>query len=405
MNVLIQNATVLLPEGLTPETSVLIRDGRIEAIGRDSGPPGVTTLNVHGLLLAPGLIDLHSDAIEKEIRPRPGGSFPYDIALTELDKRLASCGVTRMYHCLCFGDSSSNDLRTAPVASNIARTLRELRDDFLIHNRVHVRFEVSDVDCTDTIHSLMDEGAMDLLSFMDHTPGQGQFTCLEHFKAYYSQAEHLTQEQAVTLAQTRMEQRGSLGDDHLYGLADHALADGVTLASHDDDTREKVDWVHELGVKISEFPVTLEAATIAHELGMHVLMGAPNVLRGGSLTGNLGGREAIQAGACTLMGSDYAPMTLLHAAFALARDGVHPLDQSLALVSTHPAEAMGLEHETGSIREGLAADLILIDPTEGRIPRIVRTWVNGKEVYAAPRHSLPESNPLAPETHLVLDCN
>ncbi|MGA0332393.1 MAG: alpha-D-ribose 1-methylphosphonate 5-triphosphate diphosphatase [Kiritimatiellia bacterium] len=393
MNLLIQNANVLQPQGFTPDTSVLIRDGRIDTIGSDTPPPGVPALDAGGLLLAPGFIDLHSDAIEKVIRPRPGGSFPLEVALHELDKQLAGNGVTRMYHCLCFGESETNELRTAPVASRIARKLKELAPRMLVHNRVHMRYEVSDLKSVPVLHDLIEENAADLLSFMDHTPGQGQFTCLEHFKAYYSQAEHLTQEQAVELAHTRMAQRGKLGDDHLHELADHAHARGLVLASHDDDTREKVDWVHEMGVQISEFPVTMEAATIAAGLGMGVLMGAPNVLRGGSLTGNLSGIDAIREGACSILGSDYAPMTLLHAAFRLARDGILPLDEALRTISTNPARAMGLEQETGSLQEGLAADLVLIDPSDGAVPRIVGTWVNGCRVHAAPVTSHQKPSP------------
>ncbi len=185
-----------------------------------------------------------------------------------------------------------------------------------------------------------------------------------------------------------MSQRDQIGNDHLRALADHALKAGIILASHDDDTREKVDWVHELGVRISEFPVTLGAARTATDLGMSVLMGAPNVLRGASLTGNLSGREAIRNGCCQLLGSDYAPMTLMHAAFALAADGQLSLADSLAMISTHPAAAIGLHNETGAIRENLAADLVLIDATRGFIPRIVRTWVEGRMVYTAPRHTL-----------------
>ncbi len=388
MKTLIQNVTALLPEGLQDGVDVLLEGGRIASIGSGSQDPA-ERIDGEGLLLAPGFIDLHSDAIEKVIRPRPGGSFPLDIALHELDKQLAACGVTRMYHCLCFGESQTNEIRTAPVASRIARKLHELNPRLQVHNLVHMRYEVSDMDSVPILHELIEENAGDLLSFMDHTPGQGQFTCMEHFKKYYSQAEHLTQEQAVELAHTRMAQRGEIGNDHLHELADHAHARGLVLASHDDDTREKVDWVHELGVHVSEFPVTMIAAQTAAELGMGVLMGAPNVLRGGSLTGNLSGIEAIQSGACTILGSDYAPMTLMHAAFRLHRDGVLPLEEALRLISTHPANAMGLGHETGSIQEGLAADLVLIDPSASGVPRILDTWVGGQNVYRTQRHPHP----------------
>jgi alpha-D-ribose 1-methylphosphonate 5-triphosphate diphosphatase len=384
---MIENCTAMLPEGLTEEVSLWIEDGRIRSVGEEA-PLWAPRINGEGMLLSPGFIDLHSDAIEKEIRPRPGGSFPLDIALSELDKKLAACGITRMYHCLCFGESETNDLRTSRMGTEIANKLKEMAPHFLVNNRVHVRFEVSDLDSVEDLHRLLDKGGADLLSFMDHTPGQGQFTDLEHFKTYYSQAEHLTQEQAITLAENRMQQRDLIGNDHLFRLAAHAKASEVILASHDDDTPEKVDWVHALGVNISEFPVSLAAAKRASDLGMETLMGAPNVLRGGSLTGNLSGIEAIRAGACSLLGSDYAPMTMMHAAFKLVEMQVLDLPEALAMISTRPARAMGLEHEVGSIKAGCLADLVLIDHVPGRVPRLVKTFVSGREVYAAPRHTI-----------------
>lgn len=380
----IENCRAVLPEGLTEAVTLRIENGRICSVGEDA-PGSLPRVDAGGLLVSPGFIDLHSDAIEKEIRPRPGGSFPLDIALSELDKKLAACGVTRMYHCLSFGESESNDLRTAKVGTVIAKKLQEMAPHFLVNNRVHVRYEVSELDVVDDLHRLLECGGADLLSFMDHTPGQGQFTNLDHFKQYYSQAEHLTQEQASALAETRMKLRGSIGDDHLLLLAEHANVAGVVLASHDDDTPEKVESVHKMGVKISEFPVSLSAATRAAALGMETLMGAPNVLRGGSLTGNLSGMEAVRAGACSILGSDYAPMTMMHAAFKLSEVKILDLADALALISTRPAKAMGLENETGSIKEGCLADLVFIDHVPGRVPRIVKTFVSGREVYMAPR--------------------
>lgn len=388
MNLVFEHVNALLPDGIQEEVNVHVQDGRIASIGKDV-PPHIPRHPARGLLLTPGFIDLHSDAIEKVIRPRPGGSFPLEVAIHELDKQLAGNGVTRMYHCLCFGESETNELRTAPVAARVTRALQQMRPHVLVHNLVHMRYEVSDMESVPILHELIEEQAADLLSFMDHTPGQGQFTNLEHFKAYYGQAEHLSQEQAQQLAENRIATRHEIGDDHLQELADHAHARGIALASHDDDTREKVTTLHQLGVQISEFPVTIEAAKTAAELGMGVLMGAPNVLRGGSLTGNLSGIEAIQQGACDILGSDYAPMTLLHAAFRLERDEILPLADAIRLITTHPAKAMGLDQETGSIQEGLAADLVLIDPEENSVPRILGTWVGGRNVYTAPRHSTP----------------
>ncbi len=387
-DLLIENVSIITPELVLPEASVLLRGGRIAEVGRLRPPPGVRRLNAAGLQLWPGFVDLHSDAIEKEVRPRPGGSFPLEIALTELDKRLAACGVTTMYHCLCFGESQTNELRTAACASRIARTLHDLAPRLTVRNRVHIRFEVVDLASVPTLCELIAEGAADLFSFMDHTPGQGQFMDLAHFKTYYSQAEHLTGDQAERLAETRLRDRQQIGDEHIRQLAALCRARGVPLASHDDDTEAKVKWLHGLGVTISEFPVREEAARTARRLNQAVLMGSPNVLRGASLTGNLSGQEAIQAGLCNLIGSDYSPMSLLHAVWAVKERGLHSLPESVALATRNPAQAVGLT-DLGEIRPGALADLILIEP--GAVPRIVRTFVNGREVFAAPMVQVAEA--------------
>jgi len=385
-DILIENATVALPDGMKTGLSVRIENGRFARVTA-AATPNVSSrtrrIDATGLILAPGFIDLHSDAIEKEIRPRPGGNFPLDVALTELDKKLAACGITTMYHCLCFGESETNELRTARKASEVARHMRSMTPRLTVNNRIHVRFEVSDIDSVPTLRELITQRGMDLFSIMDHTPGQGQFVDLNHFKSYYSQAEHLTGDQAEALAHERMSTRAALGEAHIRELTALCATHGIPMASHDDDTVEKVDWIKSMGIAISEFPVRLAAARRAVQHGMQVLMGAPNILRGGSLTGNLSGQDAIREGVCTLIGSDYAPMSILHAVFQLHQMGIVSLHESIKMASTYPARAVGLDHERGRIEEGLAADCILID-THTDVPRIVNTFVNGHEVFSAP---------------------
>jgi len=382
-DVLIEGATLALPDGMRDGESVLVRAGRIAAIGpAPTAGSAVRRVRANGLLLAPGFLDLHSDAIEKEIRPRPGGSFPLDIAITELDKRLAACGVTTMYHCLCFGESETNDLRTAERAEEIAVTMRALEPQLTVRNRIHVRFEVTDTGSVPVLRRLLDRHGADLFSIMDHTPGQGQFTEVKHFISYYGQAEHLSGDDAAKLAEARVATRHQVGDDHIHELTALCRERGIPMASHDDDTVEKVNWVRNMGVNISEFPVRLDAAREAGRLGMDVLMGAPNILRGGSLTGNLSGQEAIRQGACTVIGSDYAPMSMLHAVFQVYRTGILPLHEAIGLVTRNPARAVGLKR-TGALQEGFVADLVLID-MHADVPRIVKTLVGGREVFSAP---------------------
>jgi alpha-D-ribose 1-methylphosphonate 5-triphosphate diphosphatase len=399
---LLENVGVALPEGIFRDVTVWLSGGLIVGIGGELRPSeNSDRIDGTGLLLSPGFVDLHSDAIEKEIRPRPGGNFPLEVALTELDKRLAACGITTMYHCLCFGESETNELRTAEKADAIARTLRRMEPHLTVRNRIHVRFEVSDIGSMPTLRRLLDERGADLFSIMDHTPGQGQFTDLAHFKTYYSQAEHLTGDQAEKLAATRIATRDSLGDEHIRELAAICRLRGIPMASHDDDTVEKVNWIHEMGIGVSEFPVRLQAAREARRLGMEVLMGAPNILRGGSLTGNLSGQEALREGACTVIGSDYAPMTMLHAAYQVFKSGLLPLHEALLLVTRNPARAVGLDGKHGALRQGAVADLVLIDDS-GLVPRIVKTFVGGREVFSAPRLRRDENkSPQMENCHVV----
>jgi alpha-D-ribose 1-methylphosphonate 5-triphosphate diphosphatase len=156
------------------------------------------------------------------------------------------------------------------------------------------------------------------------------------------------------------------------------------VASHDDDTPAKVAWVRDMGAGISEFPVTMEAARAAHELGMGVLMGAPNIIFGRSLSDNLSGRDAVSARCCNLIGSDYSPSTLLHAVFRLQQEGLGNLPELIRMISHQPAKCIGQSDQLGSIDEGLSADLVIVDGT-GRVPRVKQTYVAGNLVYAANR--------------------
>ncbi len=379
---LIERVRVVTPSQVLSDVDVWIHDGRIAGLSPRTIPADVRRIDAAGLLLLPGFVDLHSDAVEKWIQPRPGGRFDITTAVIELDKHLASCGITTMYHCLSFGDSScKNELRRGDATSRIARTIRQLDPHLCMRNRIHARFEIMEAEYASTIASLVREAQIQLVSFMDHTPGQGQFTSFDHFKTYYSQAMRMTEEEAVALAEKRMAARDTFDDSHMRELARLCRERAVPLASHDDDTPDKVAWVHGMGVTISEFPVQLAAARAAHDRGMGVLMGSPNILRGGSLTQNLSGREAIQDNCCSLMGSDYAPMSLLHAAFAVHREMGRSLPEAVRLLSHHPATAIGAEQEIGSIEEGLAADLVLVD-NSGLRPRIRKTFVAGREVFS-----------------------
>ena len=377
----IANGNVVTPEGLLEGASVVVEEGRIVAVGEDAVLAGGPVHDATGFLVLPGFIDLHSDAVESEIQPRPGGRFPVEMALVELDKRLAACGVTTMFHSLSFSATDKNEMRRADVARSVVLDIHDLSPRLNVRNLIHARFEMIDVSCAPLIEALILEGRVHLFSIMDHTPGQGQFVSMDHFRAYYGTVDHMTAEELEALADRRVRARKELDLTHVERLALLCRRQGVPMASHDDDSVEKVHWVRDLGIRICEFPVSAEAAGCASALGLHVLMGAPNVLRGNSLTGNLSGRRAVTEGWCDIIVSDYAPASMLHALFELARLKVAPLNELVNMVSLNPARAVGMDREIGAIRKGCRADLVLVSAGEG-VPRIRTTFVEGRPVYS-----------------------
>jgi alpha-D-ribose 1-methylphosphonate 5-triphosphate diphosphatase len=217
---------------------------------------------------------------------------------------------------------------------------------------------------------------------MDHTPGQGQFLQVEHFRSYYGRVRGRTPAQLDELIADRLAARDALEEEPLRRLAGLALERGIPVASHDDDSPEKVAWVARLGATISEFPVNLRAARAAHERGMAIAYGSPNVFRGASATSNLSARDSLAAGYGDVVCSDYAPSSLLHAAFELHRLGIAPLHEAVNMVSRNPARAVGAEGCIGSVEVGKEADLVLVDDC-GEVPRVARTFVAGREVFAS----------------------
>jgi alpha-D-ribose 1-methylphosphonate 5-triphosphate diphosphatase len=339
-------------------------------------------IDARGLLLFPGFVDIHSDAIETTIQPRPGGRFPYAMAITELDKQLVSCGITTIYHCLSFSDPQDRTLRGYRTCAELIREINRRAPGLRAATRIHARFEITESAAAPIVEELLREGGVHLFSLMDHTPGQGQFLDVEQFRSYYGRVRGRTPAELDTMIEGRLAARSGLDEGPLRRLTTLALERGIPIASHDDDTPEKVAWVQRFGATISEFPVNLAAARAAHERGMAVSYGAPNVFRGASATNNLSSREGIGAGYGNVVCSDYAPMSLLHAAFALHRQGIVPLHEAVSMISRNPSRAVGVAEETGSLEEGKTADMVLVDDQED-VPRVVRTFVRGREVFAS----------------------
>jgi alpha-D-ribose 1-methylphosphonate 5-triphosphate diphosphatase len=380
----IRNARVVLPDDVIPEASVHVADGIIQEITASNGrPPGQRTIDARGQLLLPGFIDIHSDVIETAIQPRPGGRFPVEVALHELDKQLVACGVTTIFHCLCFLPSDENPpFRSAEMTDFLIGRLHELRPDFKAGTYIHARYEITNSEAFDAVEELIRKGLIHYFSIMDHTPGQGQFSEVSHFRAYYAKARGLTEAHMDAMIERRLAASKHVDAERIFRLTRLCREHGIQIASHDDDSSAKVAWVREMGATLSEFPVNLDAARAARRLGMLICLGSPNVLRGASLTANLSGRKALAAGLGDILCSDYAPMSLLHAALAIQKEGILTLPEAVNLISLNPARAVGLEPRTGSIEPGKAADLVLVDD-RAKVAAITRTIVNGREVFCS----------------------
>ncbi|MGX5839245.1 alpha-D-ribose 1-methylphosphonate 5-triphosphate diphosphatase [Mesorhizobium sp. ArgA1] len=372
---------IVLRDRIVPSGAIRIENGRIAEIRNE--PVENADISGGGRLLLPGFIDMHGDMVEKEVEPRLGVHVPMQIGIAELDKKLASCGITTAYAALSFIGASitSGVQRSEDHTSATIDTIAGMKDHLLVDHRIHARFEVTFTPAVPMLQKLMDAGRLDLISLMDHTPGQGQYRDVELYIARIAKERGMSVAQASEVVGHRIAGREGQGDvlNALQDLSARAQANGVALASHDDDTLEKVELVHGLGAKLSEFPVTLEAAQEARRLAMHTVMGAPNALRGQSYSGNLSARQAYEAGLLDMLASDYHPASILPAMLGLAELRNGGLVTAAALTSANPATALGLT-DRGAIEPGLLADLVIAD--RHPVARVRATFRAGRMIYS-----------------------
>jgi alpha-D-ribose 1-methylphosphonate 5-triphosphate diphosphatase len=367
----INNATVVTPEAVLEGASVVLEEGRIAGVLRRAERSG-ETLDAGGHHVVPALVDLHSDAIEAQLSPRPGVDFPPELALVEMDRYFASAGIGTGFHAIAFVEGGG---RTVARAREHYALIAQHRHEVSVRHELHLRCEVAQQSALEAVEALLPEHVAKIASLMDHTLGQGQLGNL----AWYEENGRTEDLRTVTRMGDKVE-----GDPWALGRLQrvaHAAKDGgAVLASHDDDVPERVALLARRGVRISEFPVNVDAARKARELGLTVCMGAPNVVRDRSSGGNLLAREAVARGLVDVLVSDYHPPSMLQAAFGLARRGTLPLPHAVALVSAAPARAVGLA-ERGEIREGALADLAVVGKRL-EMPVVTHTIVGGDVVFA-----------------------
>lgn len=378
----LKNATLILPDRVLPTTDVLVKDGHIAAIDPDStGADKVVDLT--GQYLMPGIVDLHCDGIEKDIAPRARTLFPLDLAAYCSDRKNSLAGITTAYHCISFAEKELG-VRCNDAAYKIVRTLAQHRQKMTVDNRIHVRYEITDIPAVPIVEELLAEGCIDMLSFMDHTPGQGQFHDAEKF-ATYMKLNYNLDEASIAEMIDKKEEKGAGAWQRISRLAKAGFEYGVPLVSHDDDTPEKVSAMADLNITISEFPVTIAAAKACKEKGIMTLFGAPNLLRGQSQAGNIRVIDALEEGCVDALCADYYPNALLTSVFALAESSERDLAECVRMVTAVPAEAAGLK-DRGRLEEGKLADLIAVKTVEGnderQWPIVTQMWRSGRCVLA-----------------------
>lgn len=381
-NITICNAQVVLPDRIL-HGDVLIKEGKIAGVvpaNASSFREDAPIYNAGGNYLLPGFIDIHSDAVEKEIQPRPNTLFPMDFAFYELEKKLAASGITTMYHSLSLGVGLS--LRGDDLLVRLVDVISGYRPKrSMIRHRIHLRYEISHLSGLPLVKQLILSGNVDYLSYMNHSPGQGQYRKPGSFEAYVMKNQGVDRDEVREIVAKLLERQRQIDWNGLRELAELAARRNIPLASHDDDSADKIDEALALGMSVSEFPLNLDTAKYAKQRNMHVCVGSPNIVRGGSHDNNMRAMDAIAAGAADILCSDYYPSSLLLAVFKIAEEG-YPLYQAVNMASLNPAIALKTDRQFGSIEPGKSADLTVVELIDG-YPFVRRTWVEGKVVYEA----------------------
>lgn len=378
----VQSRRILFPEGVVESGQLLIKDGYIAETVRI--PPNND--HVGDFLVLPGMIDLHGDSFERQMMPRAGVSFPADIALADNDAQLLANGITTAFYGVTV--SWEPGLRGEQTAERIIRDIVRLRESLMVDSRIHLRFEVLGIDSAPAVLQWIEEGIVDLLAFNDHADFIAERVATKPQSIHkYLERTSLAEPDWVLLLETVRSRKDGISAI-IERLAKGARQKKLPMASHDDDSPATRRRYESLGCEICEFPMDRETALEASLRNDPIVLGAPNVIRGGSHVGRLDATGAIRNGLCTVLSSDYYYPSMLHAVFQLARTKVASLPDAWALVSRNAAAAAGL-HDRGEIAVGKRADIILVDDSNPHFPRVAAVIANGKLAFRG--HGLPQN--------------
>jgi len=370
---------------LSPRGTILIEGHKIVHTFADTiHMIDCEVIDVQGRLIMPGLVDLHSDSLERSIEKRKGVFFDTDFAILNLDRQAAACGITTFCHAVSFADNELG-LRSPTEAEKCVRTIKAFNDSAqsLVKHMVHIRYEVGSEHSFKMVTRLVEDGLVDLVSIMDHTPGQGQFKSMASYIRFQS-IEYQVPETMVLEKAKEKQANNTRAWQMVSALAQTVCAAGIPMLSHDDDTCEKIDLISTLGIGACEFPVTLPAAEKAFSRGLKIFMGAPNLLRNQSTSGSLKASEVLAHQLCTGLLSDYYPESLLQAAF-LGQNFTNSPEAAFKQVTAGPGDYLSSRDKPGRLVPGADADIIIVDHSH-TWAHITHTLIQGSPVYKTHIH-------------------
>lgn len=376
------NGVIVTEQQFLKNHIVLVEDNLINAIVHEADIDlhGIEVLDAKGGYVSPGFVDIHSDYIETIVSPRPTSVMSMNIGLRESERILMTHGITTIFHSLSYYGDDKYSHKAIRNPENVQKCVDAIyashEEPHLIRHRLHARFEIDSIDQIPNLERNIKDGKVHLLSFMDHTPGQGQYRNLEIYKNIMRGYRSMSDQEANVLIQNQVDKAKMTFDD-IERLSRLAIEHNIAVASHDDDDVAKIQLVQSYGTTISEFPITLDVAKEAKKMGMQTIAGAPNILNGGSHSGNLSASEAIQAQVIDIICSDYYPPAMLHGIFELSKQYDEDLHRLFQLVTINPARAVNLDHEIGSIEVGKKADILIIEQMEDGYPFVTTTMVDG----------------------------
>jgi alpha-D-ribose 1-methylphosphonate 5-triphosphate diphosphatase len=373
---ILTNARIVLEGEIIHGTVVLDGQAIREVQSGRSNAPGA--LDLEGDVLMPGVVDVHTDNLERQVQPRSNARWPSRSAMLTHDAQCAVSGVTTVLDALCLGDLGFDKERITTFRDGV-RDLDALADTGLLKSEhfLHLRCELPAPDLLELFEPVADHPRVRMVSLMDHCPGVGQYANLDRYRAM-RRREGVPSERIEQRILELQAQRAQMREPNRRRLLERMAGSPVVLASHDDRTEEEVEENHRDGIGISEFPVSMVAAKAARARGMRVIAGAPNIVRGGSHSGNVSAAALVRERAVDGLASDYVPASLVEAAFACVGQAGISLADGVALVTAHPA-AMARLDDRGRIARGKRADLVRVREHEG-IPVVRQVWRAGERV-------------------------